>query len=63
MASGRCDWNYEVHRKPAAVTVAKLYLSHGVHACIERWGWMHPRTISALIFDGKQQLESERATR
>jgi hypothetical protein len=60
VGAGQHDWNREVRRNPSAIEVAKLADSHGLQACCERWGWMHPRTISSLVRAGKRQIERRR---
>lgn len=52
------NWDREARRTPAAITVATLADSHGVSACIARWSWLGPRTISSLI---RARQETDRA--
>lgn len=57
----REDWSREVRRNPSAIEVARLANIHGLAVCCERWGWIHPRTLSSLIRGGRRQLERRAA--
>ena len=58
----RSIWNAAIDKRPSAIEVAKLHDSHGLEACIERWNWLGPRTISSLVRAGRRQLERRQKT-
>lgn len=41
---------------PSDIAVAKLAESHGFQACVERWGYISPKVLQKMLFDGRQQL-------
>jgi len=59
---GTDDWDTAVHRRPSAIQVYRLHDSHGMDACIERWPWMHPRTLYSMSRTGRKQLERRQKT-
>lgn len=49
-------WTEGVMKRPTAVQVAELEITHGVDACQERWYFINPSTLRHMISEGKREL-------
>lgn len=59
MGLGMTTWTDAVQARPTPEKVAQLQMSHGLDACIARWGYIPRATLEKMVSKGKRLLRAQ----